>query len=71
MLVVEITKFFTEYNLPQPPLPDNMLELGPCSILITETEGERRQRTGRVRITDAWDAVLYENEWIIDTGRQA
>ena len=56
---LNVRKFFDEHHLPQPPLPQNLLSLAPCRLLITRTQGER----GTVSITDLNGAVLYQSEW--------
>jgi hypothetical protein len=61
-------QFFREHFLPQPPLPENFLTLAPCSLLVTETEGEAGLRTGRIKIAGPDGAVLYEQEWLITAG---
>ena len=64
--LAETRKYFAEFNLPQAPLPDNFLEFLPSVLLITETKGERGQRTGRIKFSRPNDGAAYfEKEWEI------
>ena len=63
MTVVEVRQFFDEYHLPQPPLPDNVLTLAPCSLLIIETQAAAGRTDARITITNPQGDTLYEREW--------
>jgi hypothetical protein len=58
-------ELFREQGLPQPPVPENVLNLAPCSLSVTETPGDGGLITGKIKLADPDGAVLYEEEWII------
>jgi hypothetical protein len=62
-------ELFDEFRVPTPPLPENVLTLVPCSLLVTETQGKGGLRTGKIKLTDPHGGVLYENEWSISAAR--
>jgi hypothetical protein len=73
-VLVEVTnlatrELFDEFRMPTPPLPENVLTLVPCSLLVTETQGKGGLRTGKIKLTDPHGGVLYENEWSISAAR--
>ena len=47
----------------QPPLPENILKLVPCRIVITETREEQQASIGHVKVTDADGGVLFEQSY--------
>jgi hypothetical protein len=67
--IVDLRKLYEGYRLPQPPLPDDVFELEPCSIEVTETQKEHGLVTGKVRITSRGGDILYEREWLVNPGR--
>ena len=36
----DIQEIFDKDRLPQPPLPEKVLSLAPCNVLVTETKGD-------------------------------
>jgi hypothetical protein len=69
--IVDLRKHYEGYKLPQPPLPKDVFELEPCSIDVTETQGEHGLITGRVRITSPMGDILYEQEWLVNPGKSS
>jgi hypothetical protein len=64
--LVETRKYFAEFNLPQPPLPDDFISFLPSILLITETQDERGKRVGRIKFTRPDDeAIYFDKEWEI------
>jgi hypothetical protein len=59
----EARKYFAEFNLPQPPLPDNVLSLAPRGLLISEWEEEQGEKIGRIQISATDDSVMFDEEW--------
>jgi hypothetical protein len=64
-VVIDLRNYFKEQDLPQPPLPENLLSFIPCNIRVTEGDGEGGVRLGKVLITNPKGNTLYETEWRI------
>ncbi|HWA03184.1 MAG TPA: hypothetical protein VG819_06595 [Rhizomicrobium sp.] len=64
-MFAEARRYFAEYSLPQPPLPSDVASYVGCELLITDTEGDRGERLGKVTLTDADGRVRYEQDWLI------
>ena len=62
---VEARRYFTEFSLPQPPLPNDVSKFIGCNFLITETEGTDGARLGKVTLLTPSGEVRYERDWII------
>jgi hypothetical protein len=63
--LAETRKYFAAPQHSQPPLPDNVMSLVPCALLITELEEEQGKRVGRIQFLQLDDTPLYDQEWII------
>jgi len=61
----EARRYFAEFALPLPPLPDNVADFVGCDLLITETRGANRERLGKVTLTTPGGDVRYERDWVI------
>jgi hypothetical protein len=59
-------EYFNEHHLAPPPLPQDVLELVPCSLSATETQ-TNAGKIGRLIIAKLDGVVLYESEWTIAT----
>lgn len=66
--VIQVRKYFDHFNLPQPPLPENLADFVNCELLITETRHTDGKRTGQIRFIRANRDVCYEQEWTISPG---
>ena len=66
MVLGEARTYFTEYGNQPPPLPDDVLLLAPCGVLITEWEGDNRERIGRIEISKPDGRIVYDMAWLLD-----
>ena len=62
----EIHKYFAEWGNNQPPLPENVSSMVPFDVHITSTLGEKRIRTGNIKLLTPDGTVCYEADWQID-----
>jgi hypothetical protein len=60
----QMREYFNEHHLAPPPLPQDVLELVPCSLSATETQ-TNAGKIGRLIIAKLDGVVLYESEWTI------
>ena len=67
--ITDLRDHYRRQGLPQPPLPDDVLQLVPCSIDVTETEGAHGMRTGKVLITKPDGETLFEQDWLVSAGQ--
>jgi hypothetical protein len=63
--IIDLRETYKTFQLPQPPLPDNFLQMVPCSLVVTETHGENGLLMGKVLITNLEEQTLYEQEWLL------
>jgi hypothetical protein len=68
VVIMDLREHYKEYRLPQPPLPDDVLSLVPCSLDVSESRGANGLVTGKVLITDPKGEVLFEREWVVNPG---
>ena len=62
--VAQMREYFNEHHLAPPPLPQDVLELVPCSLSATETQ-TNAGKIGRLIIAKLDGVGLYESEWTI------
>ena len=60
--VAALRRIFDGHGLLQPPLPQNMLKLAPCSLVVTEIRTSSKSRHARIVITDADGKVVYDHQ---------
>lgn len=65
----EVRKHYQDSGEKPPPMPDNVEDLLPCSLLVTERhESETGKRIGRVRFFRPDYSSLLDQEWNIAGG---
>jgi len=67
-ILADTRQYFSAPRHTQPPIPDNVMSLVPCKLLITELEGEQEKRLGRIQFLRLDETSLYDQEWPIDEG---
>lgn len=62
----EAMKLYTDFGNPPPPTPDNLADLPPCSLLVTEQHDVGTgKRIGRIQIFRTGETVAFDQQWIV------